>query len=363
MRLTIDASPMLVNRTAMHTISADVIDTLADHIEALQFVGVRRDEPPTAEASARLRDILGALLDASRGGDFSTKLADARAPRVSDSPILFLDPLYVLFADLRADDTVLLLDLSPVTTPQWHPPAVSRLYAAAFARIASVQPRLLAISRNTAATFAANFGEPRREIGIVPLYVPRALTRQAEETSVHAVDPFFLFVGSLEARKNVVGAIEAFVRSGLGERGYQLVIAGGAGHGAEAVHAMAIGTRNVHLLGYVDDETLHALYRSAAGFVYPSYLEGFGVPLLEAMLYGAPAVASITGACPEVGGDLVPYCDPDDPAAIARQMVRIADMDASDRAAWARAARARVEAHFSFERFQQTLREHVLAPR
>ncbi len=69
-------------------------------------------------------------------------------------------------------------------------------------------------------------------------------------------------------------------------------------------------TRHVHILGFVPQEDLPALYKSAAIFIYPSLYEGFGLPVLEAMSMGTPVIASKASSIPEVGGDSVLYCNP-----------------------------------------------------
>jgi len=74
----------------------------------------------------------------------------------------------------------------------------------------------------------------------------------------------------------------------------------------------------VRHLGYVSDGELRALYEGAACFLYPSLYEGFGLPPLEAMACGCPVVVSRSGSLPEVCGDAALYCDPLDPADIAR---------------------------------------------
>ena len=68
------------------------------------------------------------------------------------------------------------------------------------------------------------------------------------------------------------------------------------------------------------DGELRALYESATCFVFPSFYEGFGLPPLEAMHCGCPVVVSDRAALPEVCGSAAVYCDPDDPADIAKQL-------------------------------------------
>jgi glycosyltransferase involved in cell wall biosynthesis len=77
------------------------------------------------------------------------------------------------------------------------------------------------------------------------------------------------------------------------------------------------------MTGYVSDAELRALYENAACFVYPSFYEGFGLPPLEAMTCGCPVVVSRAASLPEVCGDAAVYCDPCDPADIARAMERV----------------------------------------
>ena len=358
MELTLDLSPMLVNRTAAFHICRSVIEALADYSPELQYFGERSAMPPAPEAAERLKGKLGRMLDLAAGPS-DLKASGSRPSAISGRRSVFLDPLYVLFSELSEEDVVLILDLSPVTTPIWHSERVGRLYEAAFRNIASVAPRLLTISENSAQTYYANYGYTRRPIEIVHLFVPEHVHHVTN--SLHAPRPYFLFVGSLEARKNVVGAIEAFRLSGLAEQGYDMLIVGGHGHGAEPAVRLGRATPGVVFCGFVDDAEIGAFYAGATGFVYPSYLEGFGVPLLEALMHGVPAVASTTGACPEVGGDLVNYRDPDDHVGLAQDICRIAHMNSAERMDFAALAKRRVEQQFSLARFQSRFRQAVLA--
>ena len=79
----------------------------------------------------------------------------------------------------------------------------------------------------------------------------------------------------------------------------------------------------VHFLGWIDDPDLDGLYRAATCFVLPSLAEGFGLPVLEAMVRGTPVACSSAGALPEVGGDAVLYFDPQDASAIAQALERL----------------------------------------
>lgn len=138
--------------------------------------------------------------------------------------------------------------------------------------------------------------------------------------------PYFFFVGNLTRRKNIPVLLEAHARLD-GRSDAALVLAGapdfGAGELIHAIHA-AGEKRLVRWLGPVDDRQLAALYRHALALVYPSEFEGFGLPLLEAMASGCPVVSSTGGALPEAAGDAALLVPPNDAAALADAMLRVA---------------------------------------
>ena len=77
----------------------------------------------------------------------------------------------------------------------------------------------------------------------------------------------------------------------------------------------------MNLLGFIDDAQLARLYQAASVFLFPSFEEGFGIPVLEAMADGVPVVTSNVSSMPEVGGEAALYVDPHDPADIAQKVV------------------------------------------
>lgn len=112
-------------------------------------------------------------------------------------------------------------------------------------------------------------------------------------------------------------------------------------------------TQEVKLIGKVPEEDLPALYASAKMFVYPSFYEGFGLPVLEAMNLGIPVIASKKSSLPEVGGDSVIYCDPDDAQDIAMVMKNCL-RNKNLRQEMSRRSKQRAEM-FSMEKFSQKM--------
>lgn len=123
--------------------------------------------------------------------------------------------------------------------------------------------------------------------------------------------PFILFVGTLERRKNLTTLIEAFARV-VQTTDLQLVLVGRPGYGFSEIEAAI--RRRTHqgqciLTGHVSDQELSLLYTLADLFAHPSRYEGFGIPLVEAMSFGLPIVASRIPASEEVAGEAALYYD------------------------------------------------------
>jgi glycosyltransferase involved in cell wall biosynthesis len=139
---------------------------------------------------------------------------------------------------------------------------------------------------------------------------------------------FLLAVGSLQPRKNLVRLIRAYAKLRNENENFtrQLVVVGRKLWLTDEIFAEVKKQRwadDVILTGYVADEDLPALYRSASAFVYPSLFEGFGLPPLEAMACGAPVVTSDTSSLPEVTGDAALLIDPRDEQSLVNALIEV----------------------------------------
>lgn len=124
---------------------------------------------------------------------------------------------------------------------------------------------------------------------------------------------YILYVGTLQSRKNIPALIKAFACFKVDYPEFKLVIAGKKGWLFTEIfnEVERLNLKNdVVFTGYIEDEKIVELYKSAFCFVLPSLYEGFGITLAEAMSFGCPTIASFTSSLPEVGGDASLYFDP-----------------------------------------------------
>lgn len=146
------------------------------------------------------------------------------------------------------------------------------------------------------------------------------------------LDPdYMMMAGTLEPRKNIIGALTGYsMISPFNQQRYRFVIAGKKGWYYKkifkAVQKLKLVGR-VKFLEYIPDEDLAVLMQGAKIFLFPSFYEGFGLPILEAMQCGVPVLASRVSSIPELGVDAVHYADPNDPVDIADGITQLLDSE------------------------------------
>ncbi|MBI2335117.1 glycosyltransferase family 4 protein [Candidatus Daviesbacteria bacterium] len=122
-------------------------------------------------------------------------------------------------------------------------------------------------------------------------------------------EKYIFYVGNAHPHKNVEGLIKAFLKLKINFPKLKLVLAGHDHYFWQRIKK-EYQDKDIIYRGYVSDEELVTLYKNAGCFVMPSFEEGFGIPLLEAMALGCPVVSSNAGSLPEIGGDAAIYFDP-----------------------------------------------------
>ncbi|MGE0478888.1 MAG: glycosyltransferase family 4 protein [Phycisphaerae bacterium] len=229
-------------------------------------------------------------------------------------------------------------DLSVLEHPEWHPLDRVKWYEAEFAAGVRQTRHFLAASEFTKRRMVERLALPADRITVTlqaarPAFCvpPRAQVRAAL-AALGAPADAFLYVGTLEPRKNVAGLLDAYSRLPAPlRRRHPLLLIGAWGWKHDALRAKLAQrgvADDVRLLGYMDDANLACLYASCRAFVWPTLYEGFGLPPLEAMACGAPVVVSDVASLPEVVGDAGVRHSPNDVESWTRALHQLAEDDA-----------------------------------
>lgn len=321
----VEFSSALENKTGKYFIGRDIIDSNKDVIESVHYwrraVGVDHDVQSSSaldtgfKVELRLMSMLG----------FNPLPTIGAGERC-----LHLDPHSVLHAGLRPRDIVLCHDLGPISHPDLYNGWVAKLYKHAYAKICAVKPEIVFVSQFSANEFARLYGAlPRTKVVYPPV---RKEMTSAEASPVDGVaEPFILTVGSLGRRKNQATMIHAYARSSLQGAGVSYVLCGARETGFEEVEQAARETPGVRILDYVTDGQLSWLYARARAFVLASRLEGFGVPVAEAINSDLMPVVTRDSVLYEVAGPDAIAVDCDDVDSISQGMKRAVEIGEAER--------------------------------
>jgi glycosyltransferase involved in cell wall biosynthesis len=235
-------------------------------------------------------------------------------------------------------------DLSPWMDPEWHGNARRVRRRTPVLMQWGIATMVLTVSQSVRRQAIERFRLNPDRVAAVPL----AADARFRPTASAPRPPYFLFVGTIEPRKNVPALVDAW-RSLRREYPIDLVLAGRRRDDGPAIAPEP----GLHILGEVAEQRLPELYSGALAFVYPSWYEGFGLPVLEAMQCGACVIAS--RAVEEVGGDAVLYAgDAEEMVQAMRAVAANADLLNDHRArslqrasefSWERTARGTYEVY------------------
>ncbi|MSO56906.1 MAG: glycosyltransferase family 1 protein [Acidobacteria bacterium] len=274
-------------------------------------------------------------------------------------------PHPLLLPSRSAAGVVTIHDLHFLSHPERSSEEIRRDYPGLAGSHALRADRIIVSSRFAAGEVQRVLNVPSAKIAVCPAGAPEWKTEPARVDA----SGYILFMGTLDARKNVGGLLEAYkrllARSAVAPRASadksgsvpRLVIAGGTGPEAarwlEAIAQPPLAG-HVEYLGYVPAARREATFKGAQMFVLPSFEEGFGLPALEAMSAGVPVVVSSRGSLPELIGEAGLLIDPDDPESLTDAMARIA-ADANLRAVCAERGLQRAR-QFSWTRTARDVR-------
>jgi len=248
---------------------------------------------------------------------------------------VYHSPHYVLPPLVPCRSVVTIHDCIHLMFPQYLPNRLAYVYAKTFMWWAAHRSaRVLTVSEASKRDILRYFDIPEEKVTVIHNGLDERFRVPPPDAEIHRVrerfqldERFILYAGNVKPHKNVERLIDAFhVLHTNGFEHLKLLIIG-SDISKYATLRRAIHTHDLHkyvrFLGFVSDETLAALYRLAAVFVFPSLYEGFGFPPLEAMASGTPVVASNLSSLPEVLGDAALLVDPYDANALAGAIRRV----------------------------------------
>jgi glycosyltransferase involved in cell wall biosynthesis len=236
---------------------------------------------------------------------------------------------------------VTILDLIAFENGNWVPHSSRDFYHKNMARIVSQVKVIFTVSSHSRDDIVRYFPEAQEKIVVSYLGVDDrfqclpALGRSFLKTFGYpeATPPFLLYAGEIQPRKNIHGLIAAFAALPAAMRkNLHLVIVGNSRKGDYRGNLLSLVEKNkiqdlVHFYANVSHDDLVKFYNAAHAFVFPSFYEGFGIPVVEAMKCGCPVLTSTTSSLPEVGGDAALYVDPSDADALKDKLRQIINDD------------------------------------
>lgn len=324
-RIGVDLRSLVGELTGIGVYTLSILEQLADDRE-LEFVGLTHAElNPSVDL-----DSLNLTIEVERSA-LGVLWQRVKLPRrlARGDLDLFWSPLLTLPPRPAVPSIVTVHDMTPLLFPRDHHWKV-RLSTRPFLASSVAQAHsIVACSRTTADDVQRYFPQVAEKIRVVYNGVDEVF-RPGDRGEIETIrreigcgGGYLLFSGTLEPRKNVAGLLDAWqsLRDQL-PSALPLVLTGPYGWHSRGLmqRIEALESDGVLYLGRLPRQRLIEVMRGASVFVFPSFYEGFGLPVLEAMASGVPTVTSSVSSLPEVAGDAALLVDPGDPAAIASAM-------------------------------------------
>ena len=329
MRILYDATPLLMRSAGVknyhHSLLTHLVPILEPH--QVDLFPLLQGLPPNNNEGSNY----GSLATKIRlGGVVASNYSGIAIPSqlATDADVFHLTP-FVRHPPKDVPLTSMVHDPTPLLLPECHPETNVR-YFEYF--VETIVPRLRGLMTPSQAVkddLVEHLGVDEQRIRVVHHGVDEdffdtvpSTVRLARQT-YNLPDHYVLFVGAMEPRKNLTNLVRAYsLLSPDLRRRHPLVVTGATGWKNKEIRKQ-LGAVGAHLTGYVRRALLPALYHGASLFVLPSFYEGFGMPLLEAMAARVPVVTSDVSAMPEVAGEAALYADPHDVESIADAMERV----------------------------------------
>lgn len=350
--VAVDLRALVPEATGIGVSTREVLQALVGR-DGFSYLGLAH-RPPAGAAGLEELGLATEHQPAPLGVLWQQLLLPKRLAR-GDADLLW-SPLQTLPGSCPVPAVVTVHDLTVLLMPEAHRTKVRWSQLPFLERSLASARRVVAVSEATARDLRFHFpeafqgpgGEEKLRVvhhGVAPRFHPAdGEERDAIRRDLGCPRGYLLYAGTLEPRKNVEGILEAWLALREDDPSAPpLVLAGGSGwrsrpllrrirrlQARDAAEGTSAGGPagsggGIHLLGRVDDATLARLYRGASVFVYPSFYEGFGMPVAEAMASGVPVVTSDRSSLPEVAGGAALTVRPEDPGHIGGAIRHLLD--------------------------------------
>ncbi len=334
LRIAIDGRSLRTQRTGVGTYTMNLLENLLldDSLRMTLFLDIATSQPQLP-AAGRLKAI---ACRSPLGNNLLWSNVAVPARLRSDPADIFHSPGYTLPLDLAIPTVVSIHDVSYEARPQWYPHRRGVLRRMWYRLSAMRANRIITISEFSKLEIQKSYSIDPEKIRLIYPGVDRRLFRRAESQDDlvafrkrHGIrGDFLLFVGDIHPRRNVARIIEALGQTNQSLRQddrLELLIVGRFLDRTCGIEIQEIQHRrdDVRHLGYVAEEDLPMFYSLAKAFVFPSFYEGFGLGVLEAMACGCPVVVARQTACDEAAGDAGIKVDPWDVRSIAEAIASL----------------------------------------
>lgn len=340
MIIGIDGTPLQGIRTGVGRYVAGLLDGLSEILEedkAFVWMNSCRPEERGRVKENRLLEVVETRFPFPALRMTWSTLGTPTLETLLGRPVdVALHPNYLPIPQKRGARILAVHDVTFLTQPELAMPSAVKTYGRDLPKHLKDCSLVLTFSKFTQGQILQLFPDlGERKVRVIPHGVDEAFQRPAPPSTVQAMRmrwgldrPYFLHVGTLEPRKNLLRLVHAFLLFKQARKtAHQLVLAGPAGWVGEEfmgfIQSPALA-KSVRWIDYVPEGDLPALYTGADAFLFPSLMEGFGLPVLEAMGCGVPVVCSHAGSLPEVAGDAAYQADPTDIGQWAEVMGRLA---------------------------------------
>lgn len=330
MRIAILADPLDNQHAGIHIYTKELIKALAEHDHQNEYILVREKK---SDDFSQFRQVVISNIRLPIG--FASLRLFYLIPRLLQklNVDIVVEPAHFGPFNLprRIKRITVIHDLTPIRFPhfhRWHSQVLQNIF---LRRILDHTNLIISNSQQTTADIAEKYPHNTDKIVTIPLGKEVLFKPDINEQNLAPYNiryPYFLYVGTIEPRKNLVGLLLAYqsFRKKFAAK-INLVITGGKGWRSNDFFTALQNhpyRDDIQLTGYLPRNILPSLYSSATAFIYPSFYEGFGLPVLEAMACGAPCIISKVASLPEVGGNAALYFLPDDMPHLAELMEKVA---------------------------------------